>query len=72
MNPINTLCGQNAELQIVKACGTYNYHKAFKGLISKEQKNYLMRNFVIVILPNDRGYHVLKHVLLATPINVFI
>jgi hypothetical protein len=28
MNPINTLCGQNEELLIVKAGGTYAYHKA--------------------------------------------
>jgi hypothetical protein len=24
--PINTVCGQNAELFIVKACGMYSYH----------------------------------------------
>jgi hypothetical protein len=29
--PINTLCGQNAELLIVKAGGTYSYHWALKG-----------------------------------------
>jgi hypothetical protein len=28
----NTLCGQNAEFQYVKAGGTYNNHCAFKGL----------------------------------------
>jgi hypothetical protein len=26
MKPINTLCGQNAELLIRKAGGTYSYH----------------------------------------------
>jgi hypothetical protein len=26
MKPINTLCGQNAELLIVKTDGTYSYH----------------------------------------------
>jgi hypothetical protein len=26
MKPINTLCGQNTELLIVKAGGTYSYH----------------------------------------------
>jgi hypothetical protein len=32
MKPINTLCGQNAELFTVKASGrpTYSYHKAIK------------------------------------------
>jgi hypothetical protein len=29
MKPMNVFCGQNAELLITKACGTYN----FKGLI---------------------------------------
>jgi hypothetical protein len=29
--PINTLCGQNAELLIVTACGTYIYHCALNG-----------------------------------------
>jgi hypothetical protein len=29
--PINTLCGQNAELLIIKAGGTYNYRWAIKG-----------------------------------------
>jgi hypothetical protein len=28
--PISTLCGQNAELLIVKAGGTYSYHWALK------------------------------------------
>jgi hypothetical protein len=31
MKPIKTLCGQNAELLIVKADGTYGYHWALKG-----------------------------------------
>jgi hypothetical protein len=31
MIPINTLCGQNAALLIVKACGTCGYHWALKG-----------------------------------------
>jgi hypothetical protein len=31
MKPINTLCGQNAELLIVKECGTYSYYEASKG-----------------------------------------
>jgi hypothetical protein len=26
MKPINTLCGQNVELRIVNAGGTYSYH----------------------------------------------
>jgi hypothetical protein len=26
MEPINTVCGQNEELLIVKAGGTYSYH----------------------------------------------
>jgi hypothetical protein len=30
-NPINTLCGQNAELLIVKAGGTYTYHRPLKS-----------------------------------------
>jgi hypothetical protein len=29
--PINTLCGQNAELFIIKAGGTYSYHCALKS-----------------------------------------
>jgi hypothetical protein len=29
MKPINTLCGQNAELLIVKADGTYSYHLVY-------------------------------------------
>jgi hypothetical protein len=29
--PINTLCGQNGELQIVHAGGTYSYHWALKS-----------------------------------------
>jgi hypothetical protein len=29
--PINTLCGQNAELVNVKTGGTYSYHWALKG-----------------------------------------
>jgi hypothetical protein len=32
MKPINTLCGQNAEILIIKAGGTYSYHWGFKGL----------------------------------------
>jgi hypothetical protein len=28
--PINTLCGQNAELLIIKAGGTYSYHWTLK------------------------------------------
>jgi hypothetical protein len=31
MNPTKTLCGQNTELLIVKAVGTYGYHQALKG-----------------------------------------
>jgi hypothetical protein len=27
---INTLCGQNAELLIVEACGAYSYHLVLK------------------------------------------
>jgi hypothetical protein len=29
--PINMLCGQNAELLIVKADGIYSYHWVLKG-----------------------------------------
>jgi hypothetical protein len=29
--PINTLCGQNAELLIIKAGGAHSYHWALKG-----------------------------------------
>jgi hypothetical protein len=32
MKPINTLCTQNAELQIINASGTYSYHLVFKVL----------------------------------------
>jgi hypothetical protein len=28
--PLNTICGQNAELLNVKACGTYSYHWALE------------------------------------------
>jgi hypothetical protein len=31
MKPINTLCGKNAELLIVKEGGTYSYHYALKN-----------------------------------------
>jgi hypothetical protein len=31
--PINTLCGQNAELLNVEAGGTYSYHWALKSKI---------------------------------------
>jgi hypothetical protein len=31
IKPINTLCGQNAELLIVEAGGTYSYHWVLKG-----------------------------------------
>jgi hypothetical protein len=31
MKPMNLLCGQNAELLIVKAGGTYSYHWVLKG-----------------------------------------
>jgi uracil DNA glycosylase len=31
MKPINTLCGQNAELLIVEAHDTHHYHWALKG-----------------------------------------
>jgi hypothetical protein len=31
MKPINTFCGQNAELLTVKAGGTYSYDWALKG-----------------------------------------
>jgi hypothetical protein len=31
IKPINIICGQNAELQIVEASGTYSYHWALKG-----------------------------------------
>jgi hypothetical protein len=30
--PINPLCGQNAELLIITASGTCDYHSALKGL----------------------------------------
>jgi hypothetical protein len=30
---VATLCGQNAQLLIVRACRTYNYHWALKSLI---------------------------------------
>jgi hypothetical protein len=30
-NPINILCGQNTELLIVEAGGTYSYHRNLKG-----------------------------------------
>jgi hypothetical protein len=30
MEPINTPCGQNAEILIAKAVGTYSYHQALK------------------------------------------
>jgi hypothetical protein len=33
MEHTNTVCGQNAELLIVKVGGTYSYHCDFKGLI---------------------------------------
>jgi hypothetical protein len=31
--PMNTLCGQNAQLRTIKArgIGTYNYHKVLNG-----------------------------------------
>jgi hypothetical protein len=29
--PINTLCGQNSELLIVKGDGTFSYHRVLKG-----------------------------------------
>jgi hypothetical protein len=29
--PVNALCGQNAEVLIVEAGGTYSYHLALKG-----------------------------------------
>jgi hypothetical protein len=32
---INTLCGQNAELLIVKVGGTYSYHWFLKGVAQK-------------------------------------
>jgi hypothetical protein len=28
--PINTLCGQNADLLIIKSGGTHHYHRALK------------------------------------------
>jgi hypothetical protein len=31
--PINTLCGQNSEMLIIKAGGTYSCHWAFKGTV---------------------------------------
>jgi hypothetical protein len=31
MKHINTLCGQNAELLYVEACGTFSYHWVLKG-----------------------------------------
>jgi hypothetical protein len=31
MKPINMLCGGNTELLIIKAGGTYCYHRALKG-----------------------------------------
>jgi lipoate-protein ligase B len=30
MKQVNTLCRQNAELLIIKAGGTYTYHRALK------------------------------------------
>jgi hypothetical protein len=36
MKPINTLCGQNAELQIVKAGGSYRYHWVEKGNLAQD------------------------------------
>jgi hypothetical protein len=30
MKPIHVLCGQNAELLLVTACGKYSYHWALK------------------------------------------
>jgi hypothetical protein len=29
--PMDALCGQNAELLKVKACGTYSYHRVLKS-----------------------------------------
>jgi hypothetical protein len=31
MKPINTLCGHNTELLIVKVAGTYSYHWVLNG-----------------------------------------
>jgi hypothetical protein len=31
MKPINTLCGQNTELLIIKVTSTHTYHWALKG-----------------------------------------
>jgi hypothetical protein len=31
MKQINTLCGQNAHLLVIKASETQNYHRALKG-----------------------------------------
>jgi hypothetical protein len=39
--PTNTLCGQNAELVNVKACGTYSYHRSLK--VKREQRKYSIR-----------------------------
>jgi hypothetical protein len=36
--PINTLCGQNEELQIVTTGGTYRYHRPF--VILEEEDIY--------------------------------
>jgi hypothetical protein len=36
--PINTLCGQNAELLTVKIGGIYSYRWVLKGLISNDTK----------------------------------
>jgi hypothetical protein len=39
MTPPNTLCGQNAELLIVKAGGTYSFLLGFKRL--KQMSSFL-------------------------------
>jgi hypothetical protein len=38
MKPINTLCGQNAELLNVKVGGTYSYHCAFKCQVKRNSE----------------------------------
>jgi hypothetical protein len=39
---INTLCGQNAVLEIVKGGGTYNYHWVLKCLCPRSRMSMLI------------------------------
>jgi hypothetical protein len=50
MKPMNTLCGQNTELQIVKMGSTYSYQKVLKSLRIMQSISIQKHRKIIIII----------------------